>query len=315
MESLTSLFQCHLELQSGALLDVSSMELPLPAPGLPQAQPLGCWCFWNWDNDLALSSWCLHELLHDLTSPTVPKLLFPSSGEMPTQELCPEAKLTLCNSVSLKTRSSSERELVLAESSPWREETPKSGAFLHSEGFAFPGDSCDEFGCAAPSAARSHGFHPQLRIQLLPSAPQRSCWALPASSQRIWVNVVIHILCWFIPEVYSTSAAVHSPSPVRTRALCIQGVSSPKYFRVGHVSCATPGWTSWGLSQGQWWGNAALDLGGSTGAGSVQGEGRWEHPQDLRLLEGKFGANQLRAAQSGYNRHPDFSPVVVFLSV
>lgn len=173
MESLTSLFQCHLELQSGSLLYVSSMELPLPPPGLPQTQSLGCWFFWKWDNNLALSSWCpawtiawphsshnshtaFSKFWGDAYAGAVPR------GQTDTLEF----------SVFAKHWALQKEDWFWLKAVHGERKTPKSGAFFHSEGFAFLGDSCDESVCAAPSTARSHGFHPQLRIQLPPSAPQ-----------------------------------------------------------------------------------------------------------------------------------------------
>lgn len=266
MESLTSLFQCHLELQSGSLLYVSSMELPLPAPGLPK--PSHCWFSWNWDNHLALSSWCLHELLHDLTSPTVPILLFPTSGEVPRGQT-DALQFSLC-----KTLSSSERGLLLAESSPWREENSQIRSLFAWWEVRFPWWQLWK-GCVC-STARSHGFHPQLRIQLLPSAPQR-WWqkrALPASSQRVWTHVCPHSLL-----LYSSPAevAVHSPSPCPWSSHCAARAFLPQNIPdlgLPAVPHSLPLLDVLGFIPGAVMRESPLDLGVPTGAGSTLGEGR-----------------------------------------
>lgn len=76
------------------------------SPCLPQASPKPSHWAAGFSESETITWPCLrgalHELLHDLTLPTIPILLFPSSGEMPTQELCPEAKLTPWSSVSLQ---------------------------------------------------------------------------------------------------------------------------------------------------------------------------------------------------------------------
>lgn len=235
MESLTSLFQCHLELQSGSLLYVSSMELPLPAPGLPK--PSHCWFSWNWDNHLALSSWCLHELLHDLTSPTVPILLFPTSGEVPAQEPCPEAKLTLCSSVFAKHWALQKEDCFCLKAVRGERKTPKSGAFLHGERCAFLGDSCEKAVCAALLVPMvfTHSWGSNCFLQLLRGDGKNEPLLPPV---RGFGPMCLSTFSAGLFQPCRGCCAQPQPRPME-QSLCSQGISSPKYSRLGPASCAT----------------------------------------------------------------------------
>lgn len=119
-----------------------------------------------------------------------------------------------------------------------------------------------------------------------------------AFSQSIWINVLLHILCWFIPEVHPPSAALQrllcpaqvvvvGHSPAHGAATVQPGHFFSKIFQSWTCQlCHTPSLAGHCEDgQDQWGGNAPLDLGVPTGAGRGQGEGRWEY---LRLYMGNL---------------------------
>lgn len=234
-------------------------------------KPSHCWFSWSWDNNLALSSWCLHELLHDLTSPTIPKLLFPSSGEMPLQEPCPEAKLRLWSSVSVQKWALEKEDCFGPKAAHGERKTPNSGAFLPSEGCAFLGvtrlcvQPCS-FPCFSPTAED-------------PTAPfsTSETTAKPSPSclqSEFWIHVFVPIPCWFIPGLFQPCrGCCAQPQPAGTQPCPWSTHAFPKIFQswtcqLCHISLC------WVWSQEQGWGDAPLDLGVPIGAGSVLGGGR-----------------------------------------
>lgn len=97
------------------------------------------------------------------------------------------------------------------------------------------------------------------------------------------------------------------------QSLCSQWISFPKYFRVGHASCATldmlgfiPRSVMKECCLGSWCARRSRQR-WERGAGGEVGDS-----QGLRLLHGKLGEYQLQAAWSGYNRHLDFLQLQVF---
>lgn len=91
------------------------------------------------------------------------------------------------------------------------------------------------------------------------------------------------------------------------QSLCSQWISFPKYFRVGHASCAPldmlgfiPRSVMKECCLGSWCARRSRQR-WERGAGGEVGDSL-----GLRLLRGKLGEYQLQAAWSGYNRHLDF---------
>lgn len=177
--------------------------------------------------------------------------------------------------------------------------TPKPGAFFHSEGCAFlvtavTGLCVQQWVLLVPMVF-THSSGSTCFLQLLRGGGKND---LAAFSQSIWINVLLHILCWFIPEVHPPSAALQrllcpaqvvvvGHSPAHGAATVQPGHFFSKIFQSWTCQlCHTPSLAGHCEDgQDQWGGNAPLDLGVPTGAGRGQGEGRWEY---LRLYMGNL---------------------------